>query len=327
MPLRALSLVPEHPQAGPSNRLKRNSSHDKHGSTLLSLIHHDSVSRPSSLRSSIVGFFPNSASSERRVSTANPSTARSSRVSLPQSDVDLGPGLVPSHPIPFYSSLCSRTALILITRDLIRALLIFSHSTTRSSVHSPTPSFLQTTSGTDYAASSPPLSPPPVVGVVPSIQTPTSYTHLIRGPPEPEPPPELDENGRPRLRLNTKFPAVGTALRYYKPVSEDEDEDEDEEEGEGSTPPGKKDEHGGGKRSKLKTDWKTNPRAKPGRRKDRESTKNPLYAPTRATPPVRFVKEEDHFAKWLEDDAFWAGKTIPKVEFGWRKRSAVEIAE
>jgi len=151
--------------------------------------------------------------------------------------------------------------------------------------------------------------------------------HLIRAPPEPEPPPELDEKGRPVLRLKTKFPAVGTALRYYKHASEDEDEDEDEKK---DIPPGEMEERGETEeetRTQLKMDWKTNPRAKPGRRKDEESTKNPLYAPTRATPPVRFVREEDQFANWLNEDAFWAGKSIPKVEFGWWKRSAVEIVE
>ena len=138
----------------------------------------------------------------------------------------------------------------------------------------------------------------------------------------------MDERGRPKLRLNTKAPVVGAALRYYKGVSEDEGEDEDEDE-EGLVE-GEKEERGetdGGTRSKLKTDWKTNPRAKPGRRKDDESTKNPLYAPTSANPPVRFVREGDQFDKWLDEDAFWAGKSIPKIEFGWWKRSAVEIAE
>lgn len=153
---------------------------------------------------------------------------------------------------------------------------------------------------------------------------PTPYTHLIRAPPEPEPPPELDEKGRPKLRLRTKFPAVGTALRYYKHVSEAEDEIV------GDVLPGEMEERGKaieGKRPKLKMDWKTNPRAKPGRRKDEDGTKDPLYAPTRATPPVRFVREEDRFANWLDQDVFWAGKSIPKGEFGWWKRSAVEIVE
>jgi hypothetical protein len=207
-------------------------------------------------------------------------------------------------------------------------LLTSSSSTTRSSVQSPTPSILQTTSGTDYAASSPPLSPrtvPPLAGVVPLIRTHTPYTHLLRAPPEPEPPPELDDRGRPRLQLKTKFPAVGTPLRYYKYSYEGEDEDEEaEEDASGEEERGETEE---GKRSKLKMDWKTNPRAKPSRRKDAERTKNPLYAPTRATPPVRFVREEDQFAKWLEEDVFWAGKRIPKLEFGWWKRSAMEIAE
>jgi hypothetical protein len=207
------------------------------------------------------------------------------------------------------------------------SVLTLSHSTTRSSVHSHTPS-LHTTSGTDYAASSPPLSPPPFLGVVPSIRTPpTPYTHLIRAPPQPEPPPDFDQKGRPKLRLKTRFPAVGAPLRYYKHASEDEDEDEGEENG--GAPPAEEGRGGTdqGTRSKLKTDWKSNPRAKPGRRKDDESATNPLYAPTRATPPVRFVREEDQFAKWLDEEAFWAGKCIPKAEFGWWKRSAVEIAE
>jgi hypothetical protein len=148
----------------------------------------------------------------------------------------------------------------------------------------------------------------------------------MRSPPEPEPPPELDEKGRPKLRLNTKFPAVGAALRYYEHASEDGDEGEDEVD----IPPDEKEEPGetdGGTHSKLKTDWKTNPRAKPGRRKNEESINNPLYAPTSTTPPVRFVREEDQFSKWLDEDTFWAGKRIGKVEFGWWKRNAVEIAE
>lgn len=209
------------------------------------------------------------------------------------------------------------------------SLLTFSTSTSRSSLHSPTISILHTTSGTDYAATSPPHSPPPVLNVIPSIRVPTSYTRLMRLPPEPESPPELDERGRPRLRLNTKVPLVGAALRYYKSGSEDEVEGEDEDEVV-DIPHGEKDDRGetnGGTRSKLKTNWKTNPRAKPGRRKDDESTINPLYAPTSATPPVRFVREGDQFDKWLNEDTFWAGKRIPKVEFRWWKRSAVEIAE
>jgi len=153
---------------------------------------------------------------------------------------------------------------------------------------------------------------------------PTAYMHLIRTLPEPE----LDDKGWPKLRLKTEFPAVGTALRYYKHFPEDEEEDE--REGQGDVPPGEMEElgeTGKGTRSKLKTDWKSNPRAKPGRRKYEESTKNPLHAPIRTTPPVRFVREEDLFAKWLNEDAFWAGKRIPKVEFGWWKRNAVEILE
>ena len=77
----------------------------------------------------------------------------------------------------------------------------------------------------------------------------------------------------------------------------------------------------------AKTDWKSNPCAKPGRQKYEESTKNLRHAPTRTTPPVRFVREEDQFAKWLNEDVFWAGKRIPKVEFSWWKRNAVEILE
>ena len=56
--------------------------------------------------------------------------------------------------------------------------------------------------------------------------------------------------------------------------------------------------------SKLKTDWKTNLRAKPGRRKDDKSTNNPLYAPTGATLPVRFVRTGDQFDTWLDEDNF-----------------------
>ena len=76
-------------------------------------------------------------------------------------------------------------------------------------------------------------------------------------------------------------------------------------------------------RSKLMADWKTNPRAKPGRRKNDRSTNHPLYAPTGATLPVRFVTEGDQFDKWFEEDSFWAGKRIPKVEFGWLKWTVV----
>src|SRR5258706_3386386 len=192
-------------------------------------------------------------------------------------------------------------------------LLTFSRSTTRSSVRSPTISVLHTASGTDYAATSPPHSPPPVLNDIPSIRVPTPYTHLIRFPPEPESPPDLDERGRPRLRLNTTVPLVGAALRYYSRVSEDEGE-----EGVVDIPHGGKEdrrETDGGTRSKLKTDWKTNPRAKPGRRKDDESTINPLYAPTSATPPIRFVREGDQFDKWLDEDTFWAGNRKPKENF------------
>jgi len=133
-------------------------------------------------------------------------------------------------------------------------LLTLSRSTTRSSVHSPTPLVLQTTSGTDYATSSPPYSPPPVLGVVPSIRMSTAHMYLIRTPPEPE------------------YPAVGTALRYYKHVPEDEDEVEREEQED--LPPGEMEELGEtkkGTRSKLKTDWKSNPHANPGKRKTRRT--------------------------------------------------------
>ena len=93
---------------------------------------------------------------------------------------------------------------------------------------------------------------------------------------------------------------------------------------------GEKEERGetnGGTCSKLKTDWKTDPRAEPGRRGDQGSSNDPLYAPTNAIPPVRFVTEGDQFDKWLDEDTFGAWKGIPKVKFRWWKRSAVEIAE
>lgn len=50
----------------------------------------------------------------------------------------------------------------------------------------------------------------------------------------------------------------------------------------------------GGIRSTLNVDWKTNPRPKPGRQKNKESTRNPLYTPTSATPPVRFFWQGNH---------------------------------
>jgi len=78
---------------------------------------------------------------------------------------------------------------------------------------------------------------------------------------------------------------------------------------------------------KFKTDWKSNPCAKLGRRKYEESTETPLRAPTRATLLVRLIREEDQVAKWLDQDTFWAGKRIPKVDFGWWTRGAVEIVE
>ena len=95
-------------------------------------------------------------------------------------------------------------------------------------------------------------------------------------------------------------------------------------------PDGEKEERGetnGGERSKLKTNWKTYPRAEPGGRGDEESTKDPLYMPTSATPPMRFVTEGDQFDEWLDEDTFGAQKGIREVEFRWWKRSAVDIAE
>ena len=130
-----------------------------------------------------------------------------------------------------------------------------------SSVHLATPSVLQTTSGTDYAASSLLQSPLPVPGVVLSIQMPTAYMHLIRMLPEPE----LDDKGQPKLQLKTEFPAVGTALQYYKHFPEDKEEDK--REGQGDVPPGEMEElgeMGKGTCLKLKTDWKSNPHAKTG---------------------------------------------------------------
>ena len=95
-------------------------------------------------------------------------------------------------------------------------------------------------------------------------------------------------------------------------------------------PYGEKEEWGetnGGTHSKLKTDWKTNPRAKPGRQRDEESTNNPLYTHMGATPPVRFAMEGDQFDKWLNKDSFWAEKGISKVTFEWWEQSAVEMAK
>ena len=40
-----------------------------------------------------------------------------------------------------------------------------------------------------------------------------------------------------------------------------------------------------------------------------------MHMPTSVTPPVRFVREGDQFYKWPDRDT-WAGKRIPKVEFG-----------
>jgi hypothetical protein len=79
-----------------------------------------------------------------------------------------------------------------------------------------------------------------------------------------------------KTQLNTKTPAVGTALRYYRRVFEDGEEDE---EGVIDIPRGERKESGetdGGAYSKLKTDWKTNPRAKHGRRTD-ESATSPVH--------------------------------------------------
>lgn len=78
---------------------------------------------------------------------------------------------------------------------------------------------------------------------------------------------------------------------------------------------------------KAKTDWTSNSCAKPGRRKDNKSTKNPLDVPTNAILPVQFVREGDQFDKWLNEDTFWAGERIPVVEFRRLKQSVVEIAQ
>jgi len=189
----------------------------------------------------------------------------------------------------------------------------WSCSTTHSSVHSATPSVLQTTSGTDYAASSPPQSPPPVPGVVPSIRMPTAYMHLIRTLPEPE----LDDKGRPKpgsrqssLRLARRYSTISIFLKTRKRTRGRGREIYHLEKWKSWERQGK--EHA---RSSRRTGSLIHA-PKPGRRKYEESTKNPLHAPTRTTPPVRFVREEDQFAKWLNEDAFWAGKRIPKVEFG-----------
>ena len=79
-----------------------------------------------------------------------------------------------------------------------------------------------------------------------------------------------------------------------------EDEDGVEREGQEDMQPGEMEELGKtekGTHSKLKTDWKSNPRTKPGRLNYEESTETPLHAPTRTTWPVRFIREVDQFAK------------------------------
>jgi len=193
----------------------------------------------------------------------------------------------------------------------------WSCSTTCSSVHLATPSVLQTTSGTDYVASSLPQSPlqspPPVPGVVLSIRMPTTYMHLIRMLPEPE----LDDKGRPKpssrqssLQLAWHYSTISIFLKTRKRT------------------------RGRGREMYHLEKWKSWERwgkehaqssrwtgslihvPKLGRQKYKESTKNPLHAPTCTTPPVWFIREEDQFAKWLNEDMFWAGKRIPKVEFG-----------
>ena len=103
----------------------------------------------------------------------------------------------------------------------------------------------------------------------------------------------------PERERPAKAPAQHKSLYDWRDVviqrvSEDEDEDEDEE-GVADIPHAEKEERGetdGRTRSKLKTDWKTNPRAKPNRRKDEENTINSLYA-YKCTPPVRSVREGD----------------------------------
>ena len=112
-----------------------------------------------------------------------------------------------------------------------------------------------------------PHSPLPVLNVITSI-------HLTRVPPKPESPPESDERDRPSQHsgsTRTHSSVVGVALWYYKGVAEDnvdgEGEGEDEEDVV-DIPHGSKEERGetdGRTRSKRMTDWKTNPRAKPGR--------------------------------------------------------------
>ena len=98
------------------------------------------------------------------------STPRSSRVSLPHSDANPSPRCAHSH----------RTAQLIHTHLIRPPMLTFSHSTSRSSAHSPTISVLHTTSETDY--SSPLHSPPPVPYVIPSIRFPTPSFYLMRLP-------------------------------------------------------------------------------------------------------------------------------------------------
>ena len=80
-----------------------------------------------------------------------------------------------------------------------------------------------------------------------------------------------------------------------------------------------------GIRSTLNVDWKTNPRPKPGRQKDKESTRNHC---TRLQAPLRLYDSSGRVTinKRPNGACFSAGKRIPKIEFGWWKRSAVEIA-
>ena len=157
-----------------------------------------------------------------------------------------------------------------------------------------------------------------VLNVIPSV-------HLTRLPLKPESPQELDERDRSSQHPGS---TVLWLTWYYKSVAEDDEDGEDEHKDEDGEEV-RMDRRNSGERprSKLKTDWKTNPRAKPGRRKDDESTNNPFYVPTSATLPVRFVKEGDQFDNWLDEGTFCAGKRIPKVELGWLDLIVVEIAE
>jgi len=183
------------------------------------------------------------------------------------------------------------------TRHSRSHLLTLSRSTTSSSVHSPTPSVLQIHYWHRLRGQLPttlPTACPRCCTVHPDahpVHTPLACATRT-------------DKGRPSLRLKAEFPAVGTALRYYKHVPEDEDEDEREEQED--VPPGEMEALGEtekGTDSKFKTDWKSNPRAKSGRRKYEASTKTPLCAPTRVTLPVRLIREEDQAAKWLDRGA------------------------